>query len=143
MVIPFRGKFTCVARAADDKSQMAHPVPFASDYWMKIVLFADANGGKIRVRSAAQPSRKAQEQAGMPERKETKRVGGFQAVASDGRTYTIVEDQVFVHVTFLSEPPQTIPGSRSFRLSTGGPVNMVNESEFEIVASGTRVRRTA
>ena len=60
----------------------------------------------------------------------------FNAVGENGNRYVIIESVTQVLSAPLSGRSQWLDGSRSYRLSTGGPVNWVEEGVFEIVMSG-------
>jgi hypothetical protein len=67
----------------------------------------------------------------------------FQATDESGKQYTVDEYTLFRHTT-TSEMEEGEGGDFvEYRLGNGTPVRQINETEFEIVADGTRLFRSA
>lgn len=66
-----------------------------------------------------------------------KLVRTIRAQGADGAVVTINEYQEYIDTTSISDTStQWTPGLKRLQLSNGGAVNFVNETTFEIVATG-------
>ena len=63
----------------------------------------------------------------------------FEAFDSSGRRYVIHEYATVIPIGTLDDPNAAAEGMHTFRDSDGGAVNR-RDDEFEIVATGVRVR---
>jgi hypothetical protein len=64
----------------------------------------------------------------------------FKAQSDDGATYTVHEFQEFV-ATGTKDGDDWIPGLKELKLNDGSRLNLIDENTFEIVQSGTILRR--
>jgi hypothetical protein len=74
---------------------------------------------------------------------ETRHTGQYTAEDAQGRRYQIVEYTEFHHVSTFGNLDQWVEGLKDYRLSDGSHVNRDSETEFEIVASGVKLRLTS
>lgn len=70
-----------------------------------------------------------------------KKVSEFKAVDESGKIYTVNVFQKFISAGDLDNSHAVIPGLKELRLATGGHVNRVSDSEFEILQSGIRIKK--
>jgi hypothetical protein len=70
-----------------------------------------------------------------------KKVSEFKAVDESGNIYTVNVFQHYINVGDLKNSNAVIPGLKELRLATGGHVNMISDTEFEIVQTGTRIKK--
>jgi hypothetical protein len=64
----------------------------------------------------------------------------FDAKGTSGNTYRVHVYQRMV--TFVMDGiRQQLPDTKFLRLSTGGPVNVISDNEYEIVTTGERITR--
>lgn len=71
-----------------------------------------------------------------------RRAGQFTAVSDNGQRYSINVYQQFEVVHELGKrSPTNIPTLQRFELDDGSPVNMIDDTTFEIVMTGEKVRK--
>lgn len=71
-----------------------------------------------------------------------KLINSFNAVDKSGNIYRINCYQTLVTSRTLSGSSQTLGGLKEFRCDNG-PVNMIDDNTFEIVATKTEVKKVA
>ncbi len=71
-----------------------------------------------------------------------KLVDRFIAIDSNGNKHTISCLQEFKTQTYLSGSRQTFAGLKEYRCESG-PVNMIDDNTFKIVATQTEVKKVA
>lgn len=64
----------------------------------------------------------------------------FHAYDDAGRQYTVVLTRRIITGTALDGSNYRLEGTKSYRLSTGQFLNMIDDTTFEIVASGVLIR---
>ena len=70
--------------------------------------------------------------------------GSFSATDDGGNQYTVTEYTRFDHTTTLETAEgDESAGIKEYEIGAGSPVRQINELEFEILVSGTRIRRAA
>jgi hypothetical protein len=111
-----------------------HPVPGDRDHCTNFVLFPAPNSGDNL--GTIQPEE-------TQEMRESNHQ--FIVVEENGKEHAAVKIQPIIPTPTLINPSLTIMGLPSFRLVSGGALNVrgEGEKEFTIVASGAKVRRKA
>jgi len=69
-----------------------------------------------------------------------KEIRRFEAVSASGTVYTVVEYQRQIRFSGL-QSSSTVGGSLSLRLDTGEDVNFIDDTTFEIVRTGEKLRK--
>lgn len=68
--------------------------------------------------------------------------GSFQAVDDNGIEYSITEYTKFEHTTTLETATgDESEGVKEYEAGAGSPLNRISDTEFEMVADGTRLRK--
>lgn len=67
----------------------------------------------------------------------------FQAVDDDGKQYVVDEYTLFRHTTTTNMAEGDGGDIKEYRLGNGAPVRRINQVEFELVSSGTRIRKSS
>ena len=70
----------------------------------------------------------------------TERTGQFTAIDEQGRTYQIIEYTKFHDTSTYGNPDNWMEGLKEYRLNDDSHVNKNSETEFEVVASGIKLR---
>ncbi len=68
--------------------------------------------------------------------------GTFRAVDDGGKEYHITEYTLFRRTTTTDMAENMEGDMKEYRVGKDSPVNQISETEFEIVADGTRLRRS-
>lgn len=66
----------------------------------------------------------------------------FPATDPDGNTYQIIVRQEIIGAASLDDPHAEVPGMKSVYLSDGSRVNRIDANTFEIIQTGTIIKRT-
>jgi hypothetical protein len=64
----------------------------------------------------------------------------YSCTGEDGTDYTVYEYTEFVESGTLGNSPQEEAGLKELKLADGSAVNWINESEFQIISTGVKVK---
>lgn len=71
-----------------------------------------------------------------------RQTGKFSTVAADGSEHEVIEWTKYIDVTTRgSESREFVPGLKTLTLRDGQHVNRLGDDEYEVVASGLRLRK--
>jgi hypothetical protein len=68
--------------------------------------------------------------------------GSFQAIGSDGQTYTVEVWTDFIDTGTLDDPHSETPGMQSLRTSAGEHLNYLGKGEYKMVGRDIILRST-
>jgi hypothetical protein len=68
-------------------------------------------------------------------------VSRFKAIDDEGKRYTIIEMQRFIHAKDMDGEEMKARGLKRLMLRSGEPVNYIDDSTFEIVRTGKIARK--
>lgn len=72
--------------------------------------------------------------------KTSRHTGTFDAIGTDGETYTLYEFTDFIDVVNFGAPRSSIPGLKELKTSDGLHVNRIEKGQYKIVQSGILLR---